>query len=397
MEILVHSGTAVVLADGATGLGAIWGLHDAGVPTIAVVSSPNEPAMHSRLPKQKLLVRSSSPDKRDHDLLALLQKIEDVRPVLIPTSDRHVSFMAANRRSLTERFDFCLPNDDLVERLNDKVKEIELIRSHAFALPQTVENLPSCSREMAEQLGFPIIIKPRSSEHFKFLGKKNLIIRTQYEMDSFYDKYSGVFWALIAQEVIPGPDESVWHCICTFSRSHELMSAFTFKKLRMIPAHFGVPTYAISERNQEVVGLVSELGKELRYTGPASVEFKFDVRDGQYKYIEINPRLGMCHYYGAVCGVNNVLYTYMLARGISPEKRLFQQREGVLYLSLAADLYSYYKDGGKILPILYQYAKIFRRQRVGAYLKWTDLGPALAYAAGITVRTAKGLGENRFI
>jgi predicted ATP-grasp superfamily ATP-dependent carboligase len=130
--------TAVILSVSITGLGAVRSLHRAGVPTVAVAENPTEPVLFSRLPRQKLLVRSKDPGERDQNLLRTLETIEDARPVLIPTSDSFVSFMVRNRRRLAERFDFTLPDDELVSLFLDKAKETAAIENLGIPLPNKV-------------------------------------------------------------------------------------------------------------------------------------------------------------------------------------------------------------------------------------------------------------------
>ena len=86
------------------------------------------------------------------------------------------------------------------------------------------------------------------------------------------------------------------------------------------------------------MALVETIGRKLEYTGPAMMEFKFDDRDGQYKYFETNPRIGQCNFFDTWCGINNVHATYLLALGRDlPETRPVQ-RNDVMFLNLLFDL-----------------------------------------------------------
>src|SRR5206468_2536119 len=94
-----------------------------------------------------------------------------------------------------------------------------------------------------------------------------------------------------------------------------------------------------------LVELAGALGRALRYTGPADLDFKFDERDGSYRYLELNPRLGMCNHFAARCGVNVALDAYRVAQGLPPAVVGGSQKDGVLYVNLFDDLYSRLKDG----------------------------------------------------
>jgi len=381
---------AVVLAASTNGLGTVRSLRLAGVPTIVVAADADEPAMHSRYPIEKFVIGEGDRDTR---LLECLGRLAVGRPVLVPTSDNYVSFMTRHRSSLQEQFRFCLPGDELTDLLIDKARETRRIAELGIPLPRTIQELPGTAGELVAMAGLPLIIKPYSFKHFHVLGRKNALLWTQADADAFYRAQGSRLAGLLAQEVIPGADDTLWVCNCTFGPSHELHEAFTFRRLGLSPPHFGVTSYAVSERNSEIVGLVARLGPALKYTGPAMVEFKFDSRDGLYKYIEVNPRFGACNYFDSRCGINNVHNAYRLALGEQLDGRRDHQVEGTMYLSLYDDLYSRWQDGQRLSAALRYYARHVGRRHVGAYFDWGDWRPALLAAARHTVDTIRSLAR----
>jgi predicted ATP-grasp superfamily ATP-dependent carboligase len=330
---------------------------------------------------------------RNVRLLECLDRLSDGRPVLIPTSDSYVSFLLEHRESLQGRFRFCLPDTALTEMLLDKVRETKLIAEIGIPLPLTIQDLPATADELVAAAGLPLIIKPRSFLYFHTLGRKNVLLQTEADAAAFYRAYGDRLGGLLAQDVIPGEDDTLWVCNCTYGPTHELHEAFTFRRLGLSPPHFGVTTYAVSERNAEVIGLAARLGPALRYTGPAMVEFKYDRRDGLYKYIEVNPRIGLCNYFDARCGINNVYNNYLLALGDELGRPAVDQTEGVMYLSLYEDLFSRHQDGQSLFSSLRYYARHLGRQHEGAYFAWGDLRPALAAAAYHTADTVRSLAR----
>src|SRR5438132_14015336 len=93
---------AVVLTSDALGLGAVRGLAQGGVPTIAVALHPWEPVRYSRYAEKRLVRQSQDVEG------ALLETLESIkksrRPVLIPTSDFLAQFVAKHSEVLNERF-----------------------------------------------------------------------------------------------------------------------------------------------------------------------------------------------------------------------------------------------------------------------------------------------------
>ena len=381
---------ALVLCSGSNGLGAIRSLARAGVPTIAVGENWDEPGLVSRYPQKTMYVSGADRTGREASLLRLLANVADRQPVLIPTSDFFASFLARHRKQLARSFHFCLPAGELIELLIDKDRETREIQRMGIPLPKTLQDLPPSRADFAEALGVPCIIKPRTFRDAEKVGRKNFVLRTPADVESFYRGYGQRLDSFIAQELIPGADEMLWVCNGTFNHSHDLIEGFTFRRLRLCPSHFGVTSYAISERNDEVLRLVARLGKSLKYTGPAMVEFKFDARDETYKYIELNPRLGLCNFFDTTCGINNVWHTYRLALGIDVAPSGKAQQEGVMYLSLLQDLPARLSDGESLASILHHYFSNRNKKHVEPFFNLQDLMPVTRLVARIVRRRILG-------
>jgi predicted ATP-grasp superfamily ATP-dependent carboligase len=108
------------------------------------------------------------------------------------------------------------------------------------------------------------------------------------------------------------------------------------------------------------------------------IEFKRDEKDGLYKYIEINPRLGMCNFFDTSCNVNNVFLTYLLSKQEKIQNIAnLKMRSNVVFLSLFEDYFSRIKDGEGSLLILRNYLSNFNKKHVFIYFVWWDPKPAL--------------------
>tara|TARA_R110001599_G_scaffold349046_3_gene576851 strand:- start:5303 stop:6466 length:1164 start_codon:yes stop_codon:yes gene_type:complete len=361
---------AIILAAGPNGLGAVRSLYKENVPVDIIVASQLESVLNSRLPIRKTCLKNGL----DNDeLLALLLSQKDESKVLIPTSDWFVNFLVRNKAVLEENYRFVLPAGDLSSHFIDKKVEVELVKNFTV-LPKTIIELPENPEQLSAKLSLPMIIKPRSNE-LNRLGCKNIVIQTISELNLFYQQFPQALSFCIAQEVIEGDDENLWVCNCVFDYESNLVNAFTFQRLQLTPPHYGVTCYAKSQSNTEVIEQVKALGKGLNYVGPAMVEFKFDVRDGKYKYIEVNPRLGLCNYFDTSCGKNNVYATYCVAIG----KPFIEQpqKNNRMFLSLYEDLYSRYRDGQKPIKILSNYFSNVIKHHTFMYFAWCDPWPAL--------------------
>ena len=225
-----------------------------------------------------------------------------------------------------------------------------------------------------------MILKPRTLVDCNRLGLKNAVVSTRSELKDFIRRYDGMLDRFVAQEVVPGDDDTLWVCNATFDRSSAPICSMVFQRLGLSPSHFGVTTLAVSKRNAAVTDYASKLAHALNWSGPAMFEFKWDSRVNDYVYIEINPRLGMCNWFDTRCGVNNVLATYLLSLGRENELRsaLPHQSEGGYFVSLFSDLIARAEDGEKLGPIALRHLKLMTRSRVGAWWYWRDPVPGLA-------------------
>ncbi|MDT0603810.1 hypothetical protein [Thalassotalea castellviae] len=363
----MKSSQAIILSAGPNGLGALRGLTKQHVITDVITTNNNEPALFSRL------VNRAETTTQER-LLETLLTWPGSGQVLIPTSDWYVEFLTNHETLLQEKFNFVLPTGKLSEKFIDKKQEVELVATFTN-VPKSLVNLPSTSQAFTNELPLPVIIKPRSNELNK-LGQKNIVINDQIQLDEFYRQYSFALEYCIAQELIKGSDENLWVCNCVFNENSDLITAFTFQRLQLTPPHYGVTCYAKSYENQEVIEQVDKIGKGLKYAGPAMVEFKYDSKSQQYKYIEINPRLGLCNYFDTSCGVNNVYATYCVALGLPVEERPKQTHR--VFISVYEDLYSRYRDNQSLFTIIKTYLRDLLRPHTFIYFAWRDPLPAIA-------------------
>jgi predicted ATP-grasp superfamily ATP-dependent carboligase len=375
---------AVVLGADAIGLGAARSLHAGGVPTIAVALKRWEPVRFSRCARSRLVPKSEDQDGAILDVLAGITGPEP--PVLIPTSDFFAHFISRHRDELGTRFRSCVPRPELMELALDKARDTRVMAELGVPLPKTAASLPSTPAALMSQVGLPLIVKPRTYVDKRELGWRNVVIHDFGQLEQFYRTERAVFGRVIAQELIPGGDEALWEFMGVFDERSRLVSAFTFRKLRTMPAHYGQTSYGRSERNERTIETARRIGERLGYVGAADIDLKYDARDGLYKYLELNPRLGLCNHLATRCGVNLALDAWRVACGEEVPARP-EQREGVTFLSALEDAGARLHDGESLPRILAGLLGALRRRPVvGAYFSWNDFWPGPLSAVRMVVR-----------
>ncbi|WP_026957796.1 GNAT family N-acetyltransferase [Aliagarivorans taiwanensis] len=366
---------AIVLANGLNGLGAIKSLHQARIGSLCIFPSPKDTGAASRHPAEKHYLPFSP--EWETQLLELLRKLAaDYRTPLpiFACSDRAANFLQNYREQLPSNVLCLVPGSELIEQLNDKSQELQLLAPTSVTLPESVAE--PLGEHPFDALPLPIIIKPRNYPDYALLGAKNYIATNQAELEQFYQRFSGQFDHFIAQEVIPGGDDALWVCNATFDEQHEMISAFTFQRLGTSPSHFGVTSSAYSADNAEIKKQVAALGRTLKYIGPGMWEFKYDATTSSYYYLETNPRLGMCNWFDSACGVNNLVSSYQTLTGHCYAK-LPKQKTEYYFLHTMNDLVARIEDRQAVTSMLRIYQRILSGTVVWAVYSPRDPWPAM--------------------
>jgi len=119
------------------------------------------------------------------------------------------------------------------------------------------------------------------------------IVATRKDLLNIYDLNAETnSQRLIIQEYIPGGDDAVWMFNGYFNDRSECLFGATGRKLRQFPAHRGSTSLGICGRNEAVEAQTKQLMKAVAYRGPLDVGYRFDARDGKYKLLDVNPRIG---------------------------------------------------------------------------------------------------------
>jgi predicted ATP-grasp superfamily ATP-dependent carboligase len=77
-----------------------------------------------------------------------------------------------------------------------------------------------------------------------------------------------------------------------FDRSSDCLFGVTGRKLRQYPVHTGATSLGLCEENAPTRELTCRFMKAIGYRGILDIGFRFDARDGSYRLLDPNPRIG---------------------------------------------------------------------------------------------------------
>ncbi len=216
------SGTAppvVVLDVSANSLSVIRNLRKHAVDVVSLASGPVVSACFTRHGRRIRLPQDPM-DAPDLWLEALkdIARTYGRRPVLFPTSDATVAFVADHSDALSESCIYRGPSPCVVAKIIDKGALYEAALRQGVSVPRThiirkYDDLDS----IPVSLSFPCIIKPSQSHIWRKLNKpgKAIIVRDQAELRrqiiSLIDVLSRI--PLLVQEIIPGPESNLIYLV----------------------------------------------------------------------------------------------------------------------------------------------------------------------------------------
>ena len=277
------------------GLGAIRSLGRLGVPVYAVVEGPWAPAARSRFLTGRLVWRPD-PDQAERTRAGLRRLAERIgRPaVLIPTDDAGAIFLAEQGESLRDAFVFPAQPPALPRLLAGKHTLAQLCADLGVSSPRVlVTDSAEKAHNFAAEAGFPVIAKLATPWAGAGTGlRPTTVVRCEEDLAALWAAAERAGVSLMLQEFIPAQPGGDWfvHAYCDASGAGR--PVFTGVKIRSYPAHAGLTSFGLAEANQNLAAEVARLFVPLGYRGIADLDLRQDPRDGSYKLLDFNPRLG---------------------------------------------------------------------------------------------------------
>jgi D-aspartate ligase len=308
------------------GVDAIMSLQSYQIKCVGVDINPNNPGFYLRRIKPYLC---PDPLKDELKWVNFLIQIHNdnfnKKAVLILATDLFAHYVYRNYNHIAEYYIINNSGYQPIDNLLNKWLLYKTCKNLDIETPKTSileENEDIYSA--AKQLEFPFIIKPQYAFHWRktdadqiIKGQKVFLVNNQDDLNKQWNLLSSITNKLIAQEIIPGPDQNLFYYV--FYRSHDgqINGYFGGQKLRIKPIHFGSGTFVKYAEVPEILDKCIFLLNALNYEGQIGIEFKLDQRDNCYKLIEVNPRFGLWDSFGKKAGIDFFKMAYDDLTGIN--------------------------------------------------------------------------------
>jgi predicted ATP-grasp superfamily ATP-dependent carboligase len=356
-------------------LGAVRNLGRHGVPTMVLDTKKNQAAFFSKYAKGILCPHPKYSEEQYINFILDLGEQLPMKGVLFPTGDTETLALLRHRTKLEQYYRFTMADYNIVNNLINKQKLYRLLENLHIPHPKTFVPYDEHEVETASRdLSYPCIIKPVYPTYFRLdFDTKLFIASSQTELISLYTKAHEKHHEVLLQEVIPGGAETMFGCNAYYDQTGRSHGKFVYQRIREWPLGFGNGCY-IQHVQQPILEQVSDtLVKHLRYYGIVDAEFKYDARDGQFKFIEVNPRIWMQNSFPSRYGYNIPYMAYLDAIGKPlPETTSLPPKKDVKWVYFVEDIQSSraeLKTGGLTI---HQWVQAYRLSNDHAVFVWDD-------------------------
>ena len=235
--------------------------------------------------------------------------------ILIACGDGYAELLSKHKEELSKVFIVPYIDYDLLEKLISKEGFYEVAEEYGLPYPKTkiitMDDYKS-GKYTDVPFQFPVELKPEDPVSWlncQFEGrKKTFTIHDENEFKDIVGKIytHGYTEDLILQDFIPGDDSNMRTLNAYVDKNHQVKMMCLGHPLLEDPTPQSIGNYMtiLPAYDEKLYEQVQAFLEKLNYTGMANFDIKYDTRDGQYKFFEINLRQGRSSFYVTLNGYN---------------------------------------------------------------------------------------------
>lgn len=304
---------ALVVGGDYRGLGLVRSLGRHGIDVWVLTDGEDVLGAYSRYCANSLPLAKGPYAEQADQLLRLAGSAAVRGRTLFPTSDRAAAMIAQHHAALAEHYVLTTPPWDTLRIAFDKRATYELAERVGVPYPHTWR--PGSAAEAAAlPLELPVIIKPAVHEEENALTvAKAWRADTREELRTTFEQAAALLPAeeLLVQEFVPGGGENQVSYAALTDRGRPLATVVA-RRTRQFPTDFGRASTFVETIEQPAIVASSEtLLAALSYTGLVELEYKRHPGGGQFKLLDINPRVWG---WQSLCGRAGVDFPYLMWR-----------------------------------------------------------------------------------
>lgn len=296
----------VVLSTHTMGYGVIRALGLMGIPITAIHYNKSDIGFLSKYVRES--IKAPNPINNPTNFINFLLELgtKKNKPLLVPANDETLVAVAEHKNELEKFFTVACNDFEIVKKFINKEETYKIAVEIDIPAPKTlnINSLEELELNL-NKFSLPCIIKPSNSHlYVKQFDRKMIMVdnlsNLREHLIAAWDKNLKVF----LQEYIPGDDCQGFN-FNSYRYEDGTIVSFTSQKIRYSDCGFGIPTCVRScDEIDEITHYSKKLLEKLNFRGFSCIEYKYDVRDGKYKLMELNGRHNRSVLLALRCDIN---------------------------------------------------------------------------------------------
>jgi D-aspartate ligase len=374
-------------------LGAVRSAGRLGIPVFYAHRTDRSPIDQSRYSRGGVILPCDPGGERTLEVLREFAAANG-RAVLLAVDDASAMFVADHSEVLRNSFLFPRQPDGLARMLADKRRMHRLCVEHA--VPAPLAAFPQSSSEVlehAERIAFPVVAKRIDASLGTGSPTPNVLVAQDPAelLESYGLMESAQAPNVMLQEYIPGVADANWMFNGYFDADSRSRVSFTGVKLRQAPPDAGATTLGVCKFNHEVTETTERFMGAVGYRGILDIDYRLDRRDGRYKLLDVNPRIGSSFRLFAAADGTDVLQAMYLDLTGQELPSPAAQQEGRRWIVEPQDLQTSLCHLRRGELTVHDWLKSVRRVDEAAWWARDDPRPFFAIARSLSISRARRL------
>lgn len=219
--------------------------------------------------------------------------------VVIPMNDFSAEYLSMNKNELRDLTNFLIPDYDVFLDGYDKNRLMRVCEVNHFPHPKTIDLSTTSIEEAAGKMVFPALIKPNITTGGRGFAKVNNGEDLKQKYPLIYQEYGHCH----LQEFVPAGGRQ-FKVELFIDENGSLINSTVLHKVRFYPENGGSSCCSISVDEPNLVKICADVLKAIRWIGFADFDLIEDPRSGEFKIMEINPRVPACVRLSLVSGID---------------------------------------------------------------------------------------------
>jgi D-aspartate ligase len=298
----------VIFGDSITSFGVIRGLRGLKIPIYMVSDHGKGIGIYSRYVKDVLVLPPSDPDYVSKVIDWITVRIVGKPILLVAGNDDALELLSKQHERLKPYAQPSFPPWEVVDTAINKDRAYALAQKIGVPTIDTrrINSFSELQNELqsSRDIQFPVFLKCAYSRRFsQQYQTKGVICHSDNEILAAYHKYDGFLGALLLQEFLPGDIDNIFAVLMVLNKQGQVVAVAANEKIRSASL-YGSTSLSSSMWDQQLVERAVQIAEATGYVGYVGVQFKYDPRDQEYKFLEINGRFSVSVSLAQRCGMN---------------------------------------------------------------------------------------------